>query len=141
MTHEYIIATNGHIEPSTLDEDEATALGWADDAVIAVGPDDVVRAISRGDSTFLDLCGCLVTPLPDAPSHADSLVREERATGPDVARLLVEAGLLSGDATLEPGAPADLAFWDETGLVAIVRGGRFTDSDDRRGPFPSPTPD
>jgi hypothetical protein len=141
MTHEYVIATNGHIEPSTLEDDEATALCWAEDAVIAVGPDDVVRAISRGDSTFLDLCGCLVTPLPEAPSHADSLVREERATGADVARLLVEAGLLPAEVVLEPGAPADLAFWDETGLVAIVRKGRFGDSGDRSGPFPSPAPE
>ena len=141
MTHEYVIATNGHIEPSTLEDDEATALCWAKDAIVAVGPDEVVRAISRGDSTFLDLCGCLVTPLPEAPSHADSLVREERATGPEVARLLVEAGLLPAEVTLEPGAPADLAFWDETGLVAIVRDGRFSDSGDRNGPFPSPAPE
>ena len=141
MTHEYVIATNGRIEPSTLEDDEATALCWAEGAVIAVGPDDVVRAISRGDSTFLDLCGCLVTPLPEAPSHADSLVREKRATGPEVARLLVEAGLLQADDALEPGAPADLAFWDETGLVAVVRDGRFTDSSERHGPFPSAAPD
>jgi len=141
MTHEYVIATNGRIEPSTLEEDEATALCWAGETIIAVGPDEVVRAISRGDSTFLDLCGCLVTPLPEAPSHADSLVREERATGPDVARLLVEAGLLPAEVTLEPGAPSDLAFWDETGLVAIVRDGRFSDGGDRRGPFPSPAPE
>ena len=140
MTHEYIIATNGRVEPSTLDEGEATAVCWAADAVIAVGPDAVVRAVSRGDSTFLDLCGCLVTPLPEAPSHADSLVREERATSANIAQLLVESGLLLADVTLEPGAPADLAFWDETGLVAIVRGGHFADHDDHHGPFPLVSP-
>ena len=136
MTHEYVIALNGHIEPDPGGEAEETALAWAADAVLAVGPDDVVRAISRGDSTFLDLCGCLVTPLPDAPSQADSLIRDEHATGADVARLLVECGLLSADAALEPGAPADLAFWDESGLVAIVRNGHFIDGDTHRGPFP-----
>ena len=53
MTHEYIIATNGLIEPSTLEDGEATALCWAAEAVIAVGPDDVVRAISRGAAGYL----------------------------------------------------------------------------------------
>lgn len=137
MTHEYVIALNGHVEPDPGGESEETALAWAADAVLAVGPDDVVRAISRGDSTFLDLCGCIVTPLPDGPSQADSLIREERAVGADVARLLVESGLLSADASLEPGAPADLAFWDDSGLVAIVRAGRFIDGDAHRGPFPA----
>jgi hypothetical protein len=136
VTHEYVIAVNGHIEPDPGGESEETALAWAESAVLAVGPDDVVRAISRGDSHFLDLCGCLVTPLPDAPSQADSLIREEHARGAEVARLLVESGLLSADASLEPGAPADLAFWDESGLVAIVRDGRFIDGDAHRGPFP-----
>ena len=136
MTHEYVIALNGHVEPDPAGESEETALAWADNAVLAVGPDDVVRAISRGDSRFLDLCGCLVTPLPDAPSQADSLIREEQASGADVARLLVESGLLSSEASLEPGAPADFAFWDDSGLVAIVRDGHFIDGDEHRGPFP-----
>lgn len=138
MTHEYVIALHGHVEPDPTGDSEETALAWAKGAVLAVGPDDVVRAISRGDSTFLDLGGCLVTPLPEAPSQADSLIREERASGPDVARLLVESGLLSSEASLEPGAPADLAFWDDSGLVAIVRDGHFTDGDTHRGPFPEP---
>ncbi len=140
MTHEYVIALNGHIEPDPGGEAEETALAWAADAVLAVGPDEVVRAISRGDSTFIDLCGCLVTPLPDAPSHADSLVREEQASGADVARLLVESGRLPAGAAREPGAPAELAFCDETGLVAVVRAGHFIDGDDHRGPFPAPAP-
>lgn len=137
MTHEYVIALNGHIEPDPGGDSEETALAWAAGAVLAVGPDEVVRAISRGDSHFLDLCGCIVTPLPEAPSHADSLIREQRARGADVARLLVESGLLSAAASLEPGAPANLAFWDDSGLVAIVRGGHFLDGDSHRGPFPA----
>lgn len=139
MTHEYVIALNGHIEPDPGGDSEETALAWAAGAILAVGPDDVVRAISRGDSTFLDLGGCLVTPLPDAPSQADSLVREKRAGAADIARVLVESGLLSAEASLEPGAPADLAFWDESGLVAIVRGGHFSDGDAHRGPFLAPS--
>jgi hypothetical protein len=137
VTHEYVIALHGHIEPDPTGDSEETALAWAADAVLAVGPDDVVRAISRGDSHFLDLGGCLVTPLPEAPSQADSLIREKRARGADVARLLVESGLLSSEASLEPGAPADLAFWDESGLIAVVRDGHFTDGDIHLGPFPA----
>ena len=138
MTHEYVIALNGHVEPDPGGDSEETALAWAANAVLAVGPNDVVRAISRGDSTFLDLCGCLVTPLPDAPSQADSLIREESARGADVARLLVDSGLLSSQASLEPGAPANFAYWDESGLVAVVREGHFLDGDTHRGPFPRP---
>lgn len=138
MTHEYVIALNGLVEPDLGEDSEETAVAWAADAVLAVGPDEVVRAISRGDSTFLDLCGCLVTPLPDAPSQADSLVRAKHASAADVPRLLVEAGLLPAEATLEPGSKADFAFWDESGLVAIVRDGHFTHGDQHRGPFPEP---
>ncbi len=138
MTHEYIIALNGQIEPSTLEEGEATAVAWAEHAVLAVGPDDVVRAISRGDSTFLDLDGCVVTPLPAAPSHADSLMREKEACGAAITRVLVEDGLLPAETTLEPGSPADLAFWHGSDLVAIVRDGHFTHGDDHRGPFLAP---
>jgi hypothetical protein len=64
MTHEYIIALGGrvHAPPGTqADPEPATAIAWAADHVLAVGTDDVVRGISRGDSIFLDLDGCEVT--------------------------------------------------------------------------------
>jgi hypothetical protein len=155
VTHEYVIALNGRIEPQPPGSDRATAVGWAAEAVLAVGPDDAVRAISRGDSSFLDLDGCVVTPLPTDPTRADTLVAE--ATGAadsrvDVAGLLIGAGLLGPGAMLEPGAPADLAFWDAVpwpgdaghefalGLVAVVREGAFTEGDEHYGPFPPPTP-
>ena len=108
MTHKYVIAVGGRIqgtgghEPGT-----ATSIAWAADRVLAVGPDDVVTAISRGDSTFLDLRGCVVAAAPGAEG---------------------------GD--LEPGSLADLDFWEGPRIVARVRGGRFTEGDVRRGPFP-----
>jgi len=109
VTHEYVIALSGHIR-STSSEAEATAVGWAAEAILAVGTDEAVRSISRGDSTFLDLDGCLVTPRdPDDPA-----------------------------ASLEPGAPADLAFWRDGELVATVEAGHFTEGDAHRGPFPPP---
>ncbi len=158
MTHEYVIGLGGRIDPrpSGSDETSCTAIGWAADRVLAVGPDDVVRSISRGDSTFLDLHGCVVTALPDDPERADALVREATRVDPDldIGALLTGAGLLGREALLEPGAPADLAFWGpgaassrpsgpadrqpECRLVAVVRGGAFTEGDEHRGPFQRP---
>ena len=143
MTHEYVIALNGHIEPDLSGDAEETAVAWATDAVLAVGPDDVVRAISRGDSTFLDLGGCVVTPLPEDLADAASAVRERARRPADIGRVLVETGLLGPGVVLEPGAPADFAFWALRGsrapkLAAIVRDGHFTEGDEHRGPFPPP---
>lgn len=142
MTHEYVIAVGGRVEPHRPRRGGVapTAIGWAADRVLAVGSDDVVRSISRGDSTFIDLGGCAVTALPGDLARADALVRETSPeAGPqiDVGALLVDAGLLDHRSLLEPGAPADLAFWKTgSGLIAIVRHGAFADGDEHRGPFP-----
>ncbi len=163
MTHAYVICVNGKVNPrepgatgSGATESAAkqsTAIAWAADHVLAVGTDDTVRAISRGDSTFLDLRGCVVTALPAEPARADAVVRRAartRGQGIDVRATLIDAGLLGPDSTLEPGSPADLAFWDVLpgpgdsdeppawGLLAVVRGGAFTHGDEHRGPFPVP---
>jgi hypothetical protein len=64
MTHEYIIALGGRVHAlrdTAADPEPATAIAWAADHVLAVGSDEVVRGISRGDSIFLDLDGCVVT--------------------------------------------------------------------------------
>jgi hypothetical protein len=136
MTHEYVIALNGRVEPNPSGH-RATAVGWAAQAVLAVDTDEIVRAISRGDSTFLDLGGCTVTPLPTDPVRAATMVEASRSVA-GIARLLVDGGLLDPDARLEPGSPADLAFWRDGHLVAMVRDGHFTAGDDHRGPFPDP---
>lgn len=152
MTHEYVIALNGSVEPQPPERPMASAVGWAADAVLAVGSDEVVSAISRGDSTFLDLGGCVVTPLPMDIDRADALVRATTDPGIDIGHLLAGAGLLEPNAGLEAGSPADLAFWglgtdpdDPDGrvllrLVATVKGGAFTEGDEHRGPFPAPAP-
>lgn len=106
MTHEYVVALGGRIQGVVGRVGApATAVAWAGDRLLAVGPDDVVAAISRGDSLFLDLAGAVVRPLgDDAPA-------------------------------LDVGAPADLAFEVGGRPVATLRSGRFTDGDPRAGPF------
>jgi hypothetical protein len=152
MTHEYLVATGGRIGPvaAGVDASAATAIAWAADRVLAVGPDEDVRSISRGDSIFLDLGGCVVTPLPDDPARAAELVRSVASGGGpvDIVELLIGNGLLSPAATLEPGSPADLACWrTDPGaggraassasprLIALVRAGAFTQGDEHAGPF------
>ena len=146
MTHEYVIALNGRVEPDLSGDGEATAIGWAADAILVVGPDEVVRAISRGDSTFLDLDGCVVTPLPSDLTSAAAIVRESGPRTSEIDRVLVDADLLHAEASLEPGTPADFAIWDlrdanQPSLRAVVRDGHFAEGDEHRGPFEPPAPD
>jgi len=129
----------------------ATGIAWAADRVLAVGPDDVVRTISRGDSTFLDLGGCAVTAAPHDPRRAERLLQDAIAGGRrfGALALLAEAGLLDSPAAPEPGSPADLAFWSadpealaagsaaSLRIVALVRAGAFTEGDEHCGPFPT----
>jgi len=151
LTHEYVIAVGGRVlQDGPAVGPAPTAVAWAADGVLAVGPDDVVRAISRGDSTFLDLGGCAVTPLPSDPAGAERLLRAAVAAGRPLRalELLAKAGLLDPAARLEPGSPADLVFWSvdpETAspgsapslrIVAAVRGGAFTEGDEHVGAFP-----
>ncbi len=171
MTHEYVIAVGGSVlgtaatsvtEPAITGEPAATAIAWAADRVLAVGSDDVVRAISRGDSTFLDLAGCAVTTAPVDPRAAEAAVRtavgaaanvlaEDRPGAIDLVAVLVGSGQVRPDAILEPGAPAELAFWlpdpamSASGprvprIIGLVRGGAFLDGDPHRGPFSTPGP-
>jgi hypothetical protein len=154
VTHEYVIAVNGAIRPAASGHGTgATSIGWAADAVLAVGSDAEVASISRGDSTFLDLDGSIVTALP---VDIDAAIAASREPDPDIFGLLVRRDLLGEDAVLEPGSVANLAFWRprsaadtsneevEVGLArlrATVRGGTFTAGDERRGPFLPPGAD
>jgi hypothetical protein len=150
MTHEYVIGLRGVVlGAGTPAGPELTGVAWVADRVLAVGTDELLLAISRGDSTFLDLAGCAVTPLPSDVAAGERLVRAAVAAGGpfDPVRLLAGAGLLAADAAIGVGAPADFAFWSvdpravpaaeaaTVGIMAVVRAGRFTDGDEHLGPF------
>ncbi|HET9757381.1 MAG TPA: hypothetical protein VFP66_12815 [Candidatus Limnocylindrales bacterium] len=111
MTHRYTLLIRGTVI-SGRDEPDVPAIAWAADTVIALGSDDDVRGISRGDSHVIDLRGATVVALD----------------GPDV--------LWTPDATLEVGGHADLAVLESDprrmdapagqrmSALAVVRGGR-----------------
>lgn len=107
MTHEYTIATGGTVLASAESGGRrATAIAWAADTVLAVGTDAEMRALSRGDSTFLDLAGATVS-----------------ATDP-----------VGGP--LATGHPADLDLHAADGtLIVQVVAGRFAHPDPHRGPL------
>ena len=114
MTHQYTLLVGGIVIPGGGAPD-ATAIAWAGDTILAIGTDDEVRAISRGDSHLFGLGGACVSPLEPGPDTASP-------TG----------------APLEIGVRADLAVLDrdprlsDTGApatprprtLAVVRGGR-----------------
>lgn len=105
MTHEYTIATGGTVITAGATA-PATAIAWAADTVLATGTDGEMRALSRGDSTFLDLGGAIVsasTP-PGGP-------------------------LATGDP-----ADLDLRAPDGTRLARVVAGS-FDHADPRHGPL------
>ena len=62
MTHEYTLLLGGTVMPGDGQPD-VSAIAWAEEIVLALGTDDEVRAISRGDSHFVDLAGKVVVPL------------------------------------------------------------------------------
>lgn len=84
-------------------------MAWAEGVVLLLGTDDDVRAISRGDSTVVDLRGAFVVPLG----------ADDRVEWPP-------------SATLEIGGPADFAILREDpragppaagASLTLVRGG------------------
>ena len=111
MTHEYTIATGGRVVTLAA-LPAATAIAWAADTILATGTDAEMRALSRGDSTFLDLAGAVVS-----------------ATSP--------AG-----GPLATGDPADLDLHTPDGeLLVRVIAGRFDHADVAHGPLHPLRPD
>jgi predicted amidohydrolase YtcJ len=112
VTHLYTLLVGGTVITGR-DEPDVSAIAWAADTVIALGSDEEVREISRGDSHMIDLGGASVVALDGS--------KDPR---------------WPPDATLEVGGRADLAVLASdprqidasTGqplsAIALVRGGR-----------------
>ena len=108
MTHLYSLLVGGLVLPGSGHPD-ATAIAWAEDTILAVGSDQEVRAISRGDSQVLDLGGAIVIAL--------GVDGEPR---------------WPADAVLEVGGPADMAVLQRDPrdggpleVLALIRDGRL----------------
>ncbi|HEY6014244.1 MAG TPA: hypothetical protein VIU37_09555 [Candidatus Limnocylindrales bacterium] len=110
MTHRYTILTGGLVLPSVQDA-AVTAIAWAGDTVIALGSDEAMRGLSRGDSWFVDLEGATVVPLADGDPAWPVATTLEIGGRADLAILATDPRLPH---------PADLG----PSFIAVVRAGR-----------------
>jgi adenosylcobyric acid synthase len=62
VTHEYTLLVDGTVLPGG-DTPPADAIAWTHDTILALGSTEAIDAISRGDSSRLDLHGAFVVPL------------------------------------------------------------------------------
>ncbi|HEY3336338.1 MAG TPA: hypothetical protein VGK16_13985 [Candidatus Limnocylindrales bacterium] len=98
MTHEYTLLLGGIVRPGGGAPD-ATALAYALDTVLALGTDDEVRAISRGDSHVVELAGRRVEAAagvvlePGAPASFRIVDASAGVVAVVVAGRVVEGGL------------------------------------------------
>jgi hypothetical protein len=108
VTHLYVILVGGTVVRGG-DAQDATALAWAGDTVLAIGTDEEVRAVSRGDSTVVDLRGATVLPLhagePAWPTDgcldvglpaSFAIVTDDPRIGSRASELLVSAVVIAG---------------------------------------------
>ena len=109
MTHEYTLLVGGTVIAGG-GAPVATAIAWADDTVLAIGTDEEVRAISRGDSHLVDLQGAWVVPL------ASVLEMGGRA---DLAVFPHDPGPWPA-----PDPETQLAEAQLTGALSVIRAGR-----------------
>jgi hypothetical protein len=110
VSHLYVILLGGTVIPGG-DAPDGTAIAWAGDTILAIGTDDRVRGISRGDSTFVELAGASVIPLADDAIPAWPVEATLDVGGP------ATLAVLRGDPRHgEKVAPGD--------VLAVVRAGR-----------------
>jgi hypothetical protein len=109
VTHEYTILTGGIVLTAVDGCAAPSAVAWALDTILAVGSDEAVLAISRGDSRVADLHGAVALPGPglrtlEPGDQADLTIRDPR-TGNVLAE--VRAGLVVSGEIAGLGAPIE----------------------------------
>ncbi len=114
MTHEYTLLVGGVVITGGGRPD-AAAVAWAEDTILAIGSDEDVRAISRGDSQLVELWGAFVVALDAELEAGWTSAGSLDVGGPaDLVVLPCDPRLPTGDG-LEAQAVEPLA---------LVRGGR-----------------
>lgn len=110
MTHLYTILVRGTVLPGR-DQPAVSAIAWAAGTVLALGSDEEMRGLSRGDSHVVDLAGASVVPLG---AGAD-------AVWPPDTRLEIggraDLAILASDPRLQRRAA------EGSSTVAVIRGG------------------
>lgn len=114
MTHLYTLLVGGTVIPGG-DGPDAAAIAWAQDTILAIGPEGDVRAISRGDSHVVELQGAFVVPLAlDVDAGWTSTGSLEVGGRADLAVLRFDPRLPMGDGAVSQAVEP----------LALVRGGR-----------------
>lgn len=104
VTHEYTLLVGGTVLPG-MERPSVSAIAWAEGIVLALGTDEQVLDVSRGDSRVIELHGEFVVPIGV----------DDGATWPPTA-------------TLEIGGPADFAVLLDDPRVARSRPSRVVGS-------------
>lgn len=112
VTHLYTVLVGGTVIPGG-GEPDVSAICWAGDTVLALGTDDEVRGISRGDSHLVDLEGAFVVPFGDVlevggPADLVVLSEDPRAAGGPTGSGPPAVAVVRGGRVVEgalPGAP------------------------------------
>jgi RNA polymerase sigma-70 factor (ECF subfamily) len=118
VTHEYTLLVGGTILAG-LDQPPVSAMAWAAGTVIALGTEEQIRGISRGDSDVLPLHGAFVVPIDPAGGVGwPPMGQLEIGSAADLAILAADPRLT----TEEPRRP-----------VAVIRGGHLIE-----GRLPTP---
>jgi hypothetical protein len=113
LSHEYTLLLGGTVLRGGGGPD-ASAIAWAADTVLAIGSDEEVRAISRGDSRMIDLAGATVIPVAetDTPSWPTDAALEVGGKA--------NLAVLRDDPRLEAARPPGSA----ASPLAVIRAGR-----------------
>jgi hypothetical protein len=126
VTHEYTLLVGGTVMAGAGME-HATAIAWAADTILAIGTDEEVRAISRGDSHVVDLQGAWVVPLAPGAAVLEVGGRADLAVFPHDPR----PG--TGDPVDSHAFPPLAAVLDGRVVAGALPGLHDHDHDDRTG--------
>jgi hypothetical protein len=116
VSHLYTLLVGGTVITNDGTPD-VTALAWAADTLLALGSDDEVRAISRGDSRVVELGGAYVVPLGGGLDAAWPPPAVLAVGGP------ADLDIVAADPRRSVGARAGGTV-GRPPAIAIVRGGR-----------------